>query len=149
MAEPQCPQMSAKAGQQPSDTPGLTSRQEKAIEALLHDPTHARAAVAAGVNERTLRRWTRAPVFRSALLRARREAFSQAIGLPQRYAPVAVATLVKVMNDEGAAASAKVTAAAVFDPPHPRLARLGPSSRVDSRTKGTAHGSDNLPVFST
>ena len=38
--------------------------------------------------------------------------------------------------------------AAENDPPHPRLARLGASSRVDSRTKGTAHGSDNLPVFS-
>ena len=70
--------------------------------------------LAAGVNERTLRRWTRAPVFRSAWLRARRESFGQAIGLTQRYAPVAVATLVKVMNDTGAAASAKVTAAAVL-----------------------------------
>ena len=118
---PPCPELSAKTGhaptasaEEPSETPGLTSRQERAIEALSHEPTLARAAAAVGVHERTLRRWTRAPVFRSAWLRARRESFGQAIGLTQRYAPVAVATLVKVMNDTGAAASAKVTAAAVL-----------------------------------
>lgn len=116
-----CPELPAKSGhgsaasaEVPSETPGLTSRQERAIDALLHDPTLARAAATVGINERTLRRWTRTPVFRSALLRARREAFSQAIGLTQRYAPVAVATLVKVMNDTGAGASAKVTAAAIL-----------------------------------
>ena len=93
---------------------GLTSKQGQAVEALLREPTATKAAMAVGINERTLRRWMAAPVFRNALLRARRDAFGQAIGLTHRYAPVAVATLVKVMNDPGAAASAKVTAAAVL-----------------------------------
>jgi hypothetical protein len=93
---------------------GLTPKQGQAIDALLREPTLARAAAAAGVNDRTLRRWLVEPAFRSALLAARREAFGQAIGLTQRYAPVAVATLVKVMNDASAAASAKVTAAGVL-----------------------------------
>ena len=93
---------------------GLTPRQGQAVEAMLREPTVARAAAAAGVNERTLRRWLAEPGFRAALLAARREAFGQAIGLTQRYAPVAVATLVKVMNDAGAAASARVTAAGVL-----------------------------------
>ena len=93
---------------------GLTPRQGRAVEALLREPTATRAAAAAGVNERTLRRWSATPAFRSALLRARRDAFGQAVGLTQRYAPVAVATLVKVMQDPAAAPSAKVTAAAVL-----------------------------------
>ena len=93
---------------------GLTPRQGRAVEALLREPTAARAAAAVGVNQRTLRRWSVTPAFRNALLRARREAFGQAVGLTQRYAPVAVATLVRVMNDPAAAPSAKVTAAAVL-----------------------------------
>ena len=92
----------------------LAAEQGRAIDALLREPTLTRAAAAAGVSERTLRRWMVEPAFRSALLAARREAFGQAIGLTQRYAPVAVATLVKVMNDAAAGASAKVTAAGVL-----------------------------------
>ena len=72
------------------------------------------AAVAGGVNERTLRRWVHEPAFRTALLEARRDAFAQAVGLTARYAPVAVATLVKVMQDQVASPSARVTAAAVL-----------------------------------
>ena len=71
-------------------------------------------AAAVGPFDETLRRWIEEPVFRSVVLRARRESYGQAIGLTQRYAPVAGATLVKVMNDPSAAASAKVTAAAVL-----------------------------------
>src|SRR5436190_717755 len=93
---------------------GLTAKQAKAIEALLQEPTIARAAVVAGASERTLRRWMQLPVFRDALLRGRREAFGQAIGLTQKYAPVAVATLVKVMQDPQSPPSSKVTAAAVL-----------------------------------
>jgi hypothetical protein len=93
---------------------GLTGRQGRAVEALLREPTATRAAVAAGVSERTIRRWGREPAFRDALLRARRDAFGQAVGLTQRYAPVAVATLVRVMQDPAAGASAKVAAAGVL-----------------------------------
>jgi hypothetical protein len=93
---------------------GITTRQGRAVEALLREGSITRAAAAVGVNERTLRRWGKEPAFRAAVLRGRREAFGQAIGLTQRYAPVAVATLVKVMNDPASAASAKVTAAALL-----------------------------------
>src|SRR4051812_20711563 len=75
---------------------GLSPRQAKAMEALLQEPTVSRAAALGGVNERTLRRWLAEPAFRHAVFRARREAFGQAIWLTQRYAGVAVATLVKV-----------------------------------------------------
>ena len=109
--EADCPEMSAKSGQA---LPGLTPRQSQAVEALLREANVSRAAAAAGVNERTLRRWLEEPGFRSAWMSARRDAFGQAIGLTQRYAPVAVATLVKVMNDAAVAANAKVTAAGIL-----------------------------------
>jgi hypothetical protein len=105
-------------GRQPPAAPpaygpedGLKGRRGRGIDALLREPTQARAAVVAGVSERTLRRWGREPAFRAALLR---DAFGQAVGLTQRYAPVAVACLVRVMNDPSAGASAKVAAAAVL-----------------------------------
>ena len=93
---------------------GLTGRQAKALEALLQEPTMARAAAAAGVGERSLRRWMTEPVFRDAVFRARREAFGQAIWLTQRYAAGAVATLVKVMGDAAAPPSSKVAAAGML-----------------------------------
>jgi hypothetical protein len=109
-----CPDLSAIPGHDQIEPDGLTSQQHAAIEAMLHEPTLFRAAAVAGVSERTLRRWLQEPVFRGAMFLARREAFGQAIGLTQRYAPVAVATLVKVMNDAHSSASAKVTAAGVL-----------------------------------
>ena len=93
---------------------GLSFRQGQAIEGLLQGQPAAVVAGNIGVHERTIRKWLDRPRFRSVLLQGRREAFGQAIGLTQRYAPVAVATLVKVMNDAGASANAKVAAAAVL-----------------------------------
>jgi transposase-like protein len=93
---------------------GLSLRQGLAVEALLQGQPMAKAALAAGVNRRTLRRWVQRPRFRDTLLAARRESFQQAVGLTSRYAPVAVATLVKVMNDQLASPSARVAAAAVL-----------------------------------
>ena len=95
-------------------TPGLTPLQDKAVEAILQQPTLARAAVAVGVHERTLRRWMEEPLFRDAVHAARRAAFGQAMGLVQWYASVAVAALVKVVNDPTAPANCRVTAAAVL-----------------------------------
>jgi hypothetical protein len=93
---------------------GLSPRQVKAMEALLQEPIVARAAAAGGVNERTLRRWLTEPAFRDAVFRARREAFGQAIWLTQRYAAVAVATLVKLLQETTVPPSAKVAAAGMI-----------------------------------
>ena len=101
-------------GQVFEPTPGLTPLQDKAVEAILQQPTLARAAAAVGVNERTLRRWMEEPVFRDAVQAARRAAFGQAMGLVQWYSCVAVAALVKVVNDPAAPANCRVTAAAVL-----------------------------------
>jgi hypothetical protein len=93
---------------------GLTAKQCLAVESLLSGQTMAAAAVVAGVNYRTLCRWVKDPRFRTVLAQARRDAFAQAVGLTARYAPVAVAALVKVMNDNAATPSARVAAAAVL-----------------------------------
>jgi hypothetical protein len=79
--------------------------------ALLNEQTVGRAATAARVGERTLYRWLDKPAFARAYRKARREAFGQAIALTQRYAPVAVNTLVQIMMDDAAPASSKVAAA--------------------------------------
>jgi len=92
-------------------TDDLTPKQEEAIVALMNEPSIAKAAKAAEVGERTLMRWLREPGFARAYRISRREAFGQAIAMTQRYAPLAVATLARVMADESAGHSAKVSAA--------------------------------------
>jgi hypothetical protein len=119
---------------------GLTRRQEKALEALLNEPTVARAAQLAGVGERTLHSWLRQPVFAAAYRESRRTAFGHAISLTQKYSPMAVGTLVKIMGDEGKPATARVAAATALlrfgreaielDDLVERLARL--EARADS-----------------
>ena len=90
---------------------GLTPKQDQAIIALLNEPTIAKAATALGVSERTLHRWLEDETFHRAFRKARREAFAQAIAVTQRYTPMAVHTLAKVMTDTSVQASARVSAA--------------------------------------
>ena len=91
--------------------PGLNARQERAVLALLREPTVPKAAESVGVSERTLYRWLDIPAFSKAFFKARRQAFGQAIGLMQHYAPHAVNTLVKAMADAATPAHVKVSAA--------------------------------------
>ncbi len=90
---------------------GLTPSQEQALIAMLNEPTIERAAKAAGVGERTLHRWLDDPVFSRAYRKARREAFAQAISASQRYAPLAVQTLAKIMADATLSVASRVSAA--------------------------------------
>jgi hypothetical protein len=88
----------------------LNPRQQKAILALVTEPTIAKAAEQAGVSESTVHRWLLDDTFVRAHRRARRETFSQAIALAQRYTPLAVNNLAKIMSDPATAASARVSA---------------------------------------
>lgn len=92
----------------------VTEKQEKAIIALLNEPTIGRAAIAAGCGERTLHRWLRDPTFTRAYCQARRQAFSVAVSLSQKYAPMAVQTLARIMNNEAAPYATRVAAAATI-----------------------------------
>jgi hypothetical protein len=105
------PKSSTKAAERPEPPDGLSVKQAVALDALSEGQSTAQAALAAGVSDRTVRRWGREPQFHTALLERRREPVKQAVGLTQRYAPAAVGALLKVLNDPAAPASAKVTAA--------------------------------------
>lgn len=94
-----------------NDPDELTPLQEKAIVALLNEPSVAAAARAAGCGERTLHQWLRSDErFRSEYKRHRRDAFSHAISLAQRLAPMAMANLAKIAADTTAPYPARVTA---------------------------------------
>jgi hypothetical protein len=90
---------------------GLEPKQEQAIVALLNQPTVAQAAQVSGVSERTLHRWLGEPTFAQAYRTARREAFSHAVSMAQRYTPLAVQTLAKTMTDTSSPHSSRVSAA--------------------------------------
>lgn len=92
----------------------LSVDQHKAIVALLREPTIGKAAESIGVDESTLYRWFRDPTFSKEFRDARRDSFKHAIGLCNRYAPAAVQALMKILQDPGAAHSAKVSAASAL-----------------------------------
>ena len=90
---------------------GLTAGQERAIIALMAEPSIAKAARTANVGERTLHTWLDEPEFARAYREARRRAFGQAISLTHKMAAAAVQTLAKVMIDTTAPHAARVSAA--------------------------------------
>jgi hypothetical protein len=91
----------------------LSGRQEAAIAALLCEPTHAAAAVKAGIGEATLRRWLRLPAFAAAYRCARRELVEAAVGRIQAATGQAVDTLLAVATG-GAKDGDRVRAAVVL-----------------------------------
>lgn len=91
--------------------PVLAAHKARVLAALLGAPTITAAAKAAGVGERTLRRWLAEPAFRDAYAAARREAMQQASARLQDSAFAAVETLRQLAADENVPASARVAAA--------------------------------------
>jgi hypothetical protein len=89
----------------------LTAKQEKAVAALLSEPTMKSAAQLVKVSEITLIRWLREDAFRDAYQEARREATKQAIARLQQASSEAVDTLRDVMNSSSAQPGARVSAA--------------------------------------
>ncbi|MBS0195986.1 MAG: hypothetical protein JSR77_04435 [Planctomycetes bacterium] len=88
----------------------LTPRQERAIAALIAEPTHVMAAEKANVPLRTLKDWLHRPDFKAAFQKARRETFTQAMSMATRYAPMALQTLLKISSDPSAPHAARVSA---------------------------------------
>jgi len=92
-------------------TSGLTPKQEKALSALLTEPTILAAAKKVGVGERTLHTWLGEDAFAAAYRNARRAAVSQAVTRLQQVSSGAVAVLVNVMADKDNPAGTRVNAA--------------------------------------
>jgi uncharacterized protein YggE len=90
----------------------LEPGQERAIIALLSEPTLKAAAASAGISETTLWRWLRDPYFGQAYKEARREAVEQATAKLQALASEAVETLGQILRDDKVAPHVRANAAA-------------------------------------
>ena len=89
----------------------LSPKQQVALQVLLREHSIVKVAETVGVSDRTIYYWLNSPTFARAYRRFRRDAFVQAVGLTQRYAPLAVNTLARILTDANAPTHAKVTAA--------------------------------------
>jgi len=117
----------------------LTSRQQRALVALLEEPTREDAAKRAGVNPATLYRWLREPAFREALAEARRDAFSQATTAIAAAASRVAAILIAVAEDEQAAVGARVSACrAILEHARQAIEMDDLSERLDALEKRQA-----------
>ncbi|MBI3947273.1 MAG: hypothetical protein HY321_15215 [Armatimonadetes bacterium] len=87
----------------------LTTKQRRAVLALLAEPGIEAAAKAAGVKRETLWRWRREPAFREALAEARRDAFGAAVSRLAHTCASAAETLAR--NLECGAPTVEVNAA--------------------------------------
>ena len=89
----------------------FTRKKEEAILALLSQRNIEGAARKVDVAPQTLLRWMKIPEFDKAYREARQKASSQTAARLQQASSAAVTTLVRVMIDPDAPASAKVRAA--------------------------------------
>ncbi len=89
----------------------LTRRQQRGLAALLSSPSIAAAARSSGIPHVTIRRWLRSLDFRATYDHERQVAYSQAVGLAQSSAGVAVGVLVTIVGDESEKGAARVSAA--------------------------------------
>jgi transposase-like protein len=93
-------------------TPGtLTSKQRKAVEALLTTGEVTAAAQAAGISRETLHRWLKQPLFVQAVRDAETRALDDLSRLLVRLGRTAAATLAKAMSDPTAPWATRVRAA--------------------------------------
>ena len=88
----------------------LTNGQRRAIEALMHTNTFARAAQKAEVGERSIYVWMKQDHFQTALRKARRNALAHTTTRLQQITARAVDTLEAVMEDEKASSASRVSA---------------------------------------
>ncbi len=100
-----------RAGEAPEEQRTLPEKQEQALAALLTHRSMKEAALAAGVSETTLWRYTRDDKFSRRLRAARREAFDHTVTQLQAASGEAVAVLRELMAKEDAPAAARISAA--------------------------------------
>jgi transposase-like protein len=89
----------------------LSRKKEQAIAALLSQSSIGSAAKKVGIGEKTLFRWLRLDDFQQEYKNARRQVIDQTIAQIQTVMSEAVQTLLNIMSDGAAPASAKVSAA--------------------------------------
>jgi transposase-like protein len=85
-------------------------KMQQAIAALLSHRSVEQAANEVGISATTLQRWMKEAEFQAELRKARRTAFSQAIGRLQDAAGAATSTLLRIMTDSNASAATRLRA---------------------------------------
>ncbi len=88
----------------------LTTKQNKAIEALLLTNTIDRAAKRANVSEASIYRWMKQESFQTALRKARRDILAHTTTRLQQMSVRALDTLENVMDDQKASSASRVSA---------------------------------------
>jgi hypothetical protein len=88
----------------------LNPKQERAILALMEQPTLKQAAAAAGVNPATLWRWLQTDDFRRAYLEVRRKAVQQSMARLQSLTSDVASVLGSIMKDTSAPHYTRVAA---------------------------------------
>jgi hypothetical protein len=91
----------------------IDRKAEALIAALLSEPTHAAAAVKAGVSEATAQRWLRKPEFQAAYRAARRAVVESAVGRLQQVTAEAVEVLRRNMTCGHAAVEVRAAVAVI------------------------------------
>ncbi|MBL8189229.1 MAG: hypothetical protein JNK38_14570 [Acidobacteria bacterium] len=94
-----------------NETERLSAKQQRAIEALLSEPTTRAAAAAADVSEATIWRWLAEPEFSVAYRAARGRLLESTLTALQSASADAVVCLREILNDKTAQVSARVSAA--------------------------------------
>lgn len=89
----------------------LNVKQDRAMLALLTNPTIAQAARKSGIGERTLYTWLAEPGFAAAYRGARRAAVQHGLARLQQASSSAVDVLCQVMKNKRAPAATRVAAA--------------------------------------
>jgi hypothetical protein len=90
---------------------GRSRLREKAVIALLQEPTIEKAATVTGVGLRTLQRWLTDATFQEALRKAKSDALADATAKLRMAAGRAVRVLDFVANNRRASSAARVSAA--------------------------------------
>lgn len=90
--------------------PGLTPKQQKAIECLLAEPTTKDAAKAAGISEATIHRWLREEPFKAAYEAALKTSFETAIKSLQSLTSEAMKALRAILTDTTVTPAVRISA---------------------------------------
>lgn len=99
----------------------VSSKQKKAIRALLTGKTQSKAAAAAGVTDRTVSRWMQQDAFCDALRDAELQALAELCRVQATQATAAQQTLLEIMTDTEQPGGVRVRAASQFLSLLPRL----------------------------
>lgn len=92
----------------------LKVKQERAIAALVSEPTISAAAIKAGIGERTLHTWLTDPDFKKAYRKAQRVVTEHAITSLQKSTVQAIEVITKIMNDPQEKSTTRIMASKIM-----------------------------------